>query len=268
MDDINYKSYWKVITELTGYDFSGYTSDSLSNRLDSFISYESIASADELREKLFYDKHAQEAILGKLLSNYTEMFRDPLFFHSLRTKVLPFLSMYPKISIWHAGCSTGEEVYSLAILLDELDLLDRCQIYATDVNELNLKKATSGIYTLDMVQKSSARYFRSGGKKNLSKYYTAYYDHIIFHKKLRTSIKFINHDLIKDKSFSRFHLILCRNVFIYFSLTLQDKALHSMINSTYNYGYFGIGSQESIINLENFRLTPIDNENRIYRKIM
>ena len=268
MDNINYKSYWRVITESTGYDFSGYANDSLTNRLENFISYESIASADELREKLFYDKHAQEAILGKLLVNYTEMFRDPLFFQALRTKVFPFLSMYPKISIWHAGCSTGEEVYSLAILLDELDLLDRCQIFATDVNELNVKKAASGIFTVDTMKKASTRYFRSGGKYNLSKYYTAYYDHIIFSKRLRASIKFINHDIIKDMAPCRFHLILCRNVFIYFSHALQNKALSSMISSTYNYGYFGMGSQESIINIDSLHLTPIDHENRIYRKIM
>jgi chemotaxis protein methyltransferase CheR len=268
MDDINYKSYWRVITELTGYDFSGYAKETLTNRLENFISYECIASADELREKLFYDKFAQEAILGKLLTTYTEMFRDPLFFQSLRQKVFPFLSLYSKIAIWHVGCSTGEEVYSLAILLDELDLLDRCEIYATDVNELNIKRAASGIFSLDMMKKSSTRYYRSGGRYNLSKYYTAYYDHIVFNKRLRDSIKFMNHDIVNEKSPSRFHLILCRNVFIYFSLALQNKALNSMINSTYNYGYFGIGSKESISNIENFKLTQIDTENRIYRKIM
>jgi len=268
MGSINYNNFWQVITETTGYDFSGYTSESLMRRLEHFISAEKIASPDELREKLFYDKHAQETILGKLLVNYTEMFRDPAFFQALRTKVLPFLSTYPKISIWHAGCSTGEEVYSLAILLQELDLLDRCRIIATDINDMNLKKAMSGIYPLQRMQESSMKYFRSGGKFNLSNYYTAYYDHIIFNHKLRKSISFIKHDVTMDVSFNRFHLILCRNVFIYFSYALQDKAMKSIVDSIFSYGYLSLGSQEPLINNDVYKLVPIDLENKIFRKMI
>lgn len=207
-------------------------------------------------------------MLGNLLVYYTEMFRDPEFFMSLRTNVLPFLSTYSKICIWHAGCATGEEVYSLAILLDELNLLDRCEIHATDVNEINLKNASRGIFPLSLMQESAARYMRSGGKNNLSNYYTAYYDNIIFHKHLRERIKFTIHNLIDDKPFCNAHLILCRNVFIYFNDSLQKKALSSLSNNLQNYGYLGMGLREDFVDISNNNLSVIDGENKIFRKVI
>ena len=167
-DIFKFKAYWQVIEDHTGYDFSGYSFESLNCRLENFISSESIGSPKELREKVFSTKTSNKYILNKLLVNYTEMFRDPEFFVSLRKDVLPFLSTLPKISIWHAGCSTGEEVYSLAILLDEYNLLNRCNIFATDINEVDLNNARRGIYSLSNMRESSERYYLAEGKTNLS----------------------------------------------------------------------------------------------------
>jgi chemotaxis protein methyltransferase CheR len=217
---------------------------------------------------LFTDRHTQENILGRLLVNYTEMFRDPQFFNSIRHNVLPYLATYPKISIWHAGCSTGEEVYSLAILLDELKLLDRCKIYASDINETNLKTASEGVYSLQRIRESNYRYFRSGGNRHLSDYYTAYYDHVAFSNRIRERIEFISHDIVMDKPIGRFHLVLCRNVFIYFNYVLQNRAVKTIYDNLYNYGYFGIGQQEQFVNMENLELITVDAENKIFRKVI
>ena len=268
MDSINFNLYWKVINEVTGYDFSGHNPELIMRRLESFVSQEKIGSADELRERLFTDRFSKENILGNLLVNFTEFFRDPLFFHSLRKVILPLLATNTRISIWHAGCSTGEEVYSLAILLEELNLLDRCQIIATDKNEQNIKVAVSGIFPINRAREANYRYFRAGGTKHLSKHYTAYYDHIIFDEKLRDKIKFINHDMILSKPTSRFHLVLCRNVFVYFNYVLQQKALATISNSMYNYGYFAMGAQEQLVNLERHNFVSVNNENKIFRKII
>jgi chemotaxis protein methyltransferase CheR len=267
-DYLKYTSYWQVISETTGYDFSGYSSESMNRKLANFISSESIGSADELRDRIYTDGSTQEKFFKRLLTNYTEMFRDPEFFLSLKNKVLPYLSTYPKICIWHAGCSTGEEVYSLAILLDELNLLNRCEIIATDINELNLQNATSGIFPLHRMQESATRYYRAGGSKNLSSYYTAYYEHIIFHQSLRDHIHFKTHDIVIDKPFKNLHLILCRNVFIYFNFELQQKVLRSMCSNLINYGYLGLGLQEQFVDVKSHDLTLIDRNNNIFRKVI
>jgi chemotaxis protein methyltransferase CheR len=264
---INFNNYWQVITENTGYDFSGYSMESLNKRLESFISAEAIGSADELKEKLSYDKKVKGKILERLLINYTEMYRDPDFFRSLRSNVLPYLSTYPKINIWHAGCATGEEVFSLAILLDELNLLNRCEISATDINENNLKAASAGIYSLQSMKEASSRYYASGGKQNISSYYTAFYDHVIFNHRLRQHISFKKHDLISEEPVKRFHLILCRNVFIYFNADIQKMILRKMNNNLYTYGYMGLGIKESPLRLDN-DLKLIDEKNKIYRKVI
>lgn len=268
MDSINFNLYWKVINEVTGYDFSGHNPELIMRRLEGFVSKERIGCADELRERLFTDRFSKENLLGNLLVNYTELFRDPLFFQALRKEILPILANYPRISIWNAGCSTGEEVYSLAILLDELNLLDRCQIFATDINEQNIQTASSGIFPISRAKEANYRYFRSGGIKHLSKHYTAYYDHIVFDEKFRNKIKFIKQDLIQTKPISRFHLVLCRNVFVYFNYVLQQKALNSICSSLYNFGFFAMGAQEHIVNLNNHNLVAINTENKIFRKVI
>ena len=264
---MNYHEYWQVIADKTGYDFSGYSAESMNRKLEGFISSESIGSADELSYKLYSDRIIRDKILGRLLTNYTELFRDPGFFLSVNVSVLPYLATYPKINIWHAGCATGEEVYSLAILLDELGLLNRCNIIATDINEQNLKNAATAIYPLQRMQESASRYFASGGKHNLSQYYTAYYDHVIFNSRLRDRIKFMAHNLVSQEPVDKFHLILCRNVFIYFNQNLQQKVLRSIVGSLHNYGYLGMGIQEQFVDINKKELTVIDRHNKIYRKL-
>lgn len=267
-DYLKFSSYWKVISDKTGYDFSGYSTESLNIRLEKFISSESIGSPEELKDKLYSDKIIQEKILGRILINYTEMFRDPGFFLSIRRCVIPYLATHQSINIWHAGCSSGEEVYSLAIILDELGLLNRCNIYATDINELNLRNASSGIYPLQRMQESASRYFSAGGINNLSKYYTAYYDHVIFRGRLKDRIKFIPHNLVSDAAPNMFHLILCRNVFIYFNQQMQKIVLKVLSNCLYDNGYLGIGIQEQYVDFANERLEVVDRHNKIYRKTL
>ncbi len=266
-DIFKYKAYWKVIEDSTGYDFSGYSFDSLNLRLEHFMSSERIASPEELKEKKFSKNNLNKYHLNHLLGGYTEMFRDPDFFISLRTNVFPFLSTFPKISIWHAGCSTGEEVYSLAILLEEFNLLDRCEIYATDINEINLENAIRGIYTLTNMHESAERYFRAGGKDKLSKYYTAFYDNIIFHNRLRARLHFNKHNLIADKSERRFHFILCRNVFVYFNYEVQQTTLKLLCNNLLDDGFLGIGLKERLADIAGVNLSIIDTVNQIYRKL-
>lgn len=274
MNDKNFlrnSIYWQVISENTGYDFSGYSAQSMNRRLENFISSESIGCPEDLND-MFDNPSTGKKILGRLLTNYTEMFRDPDFFISLKENVLAYLSTYPRISIWHAGCSTGEEVYSLAILLDELNLLDRCDILATDINEMNLKNASSGIFALSRMKEAASRYFSAGGKRNLSHYYTAYYDHVIFNNRLREKINFKTHDMILEIPENRFHLILCRNVFIYFDRCLKTNVLKTFSDSLHNYGYLGWGQNENLFELEDGflkgNLTAIDSLNKIYRKVV
>ena len=264
----NYNEYWQVIAENTGYDFSGYSSDSLNKRLASFVSSERIGSAEELKNRLFTDRLIQDKILRKLLISYTEMFRDPGFFQSLKDQVLPHLAVFPKISIWVAGCATGEEVYSLAMLLHEIDLLNRCEIVATDISEQNIGNAASGIFSLQRLQESGTRYYASGGKRKLADYYTAYYDHVVFHAALKERIKFKQHNLVKDLPPQRFHLVLCRNVLIYFNRDAQRRVLHMLTSCLMNHGYLGLGIQEHFPGLVGNDLFPIDRPNKLFRKII
>ena len=179
---------------------------------------------------------------------------------------MPYFLNYPEIRIWHIGCASGEEVYSLAILLDELNILSRCNIFATDIDNLNLKKAKAGIFPLQRMQESSSRYYRAGGKGNLSDFYTAFYGNIKFHNILRDRISFINHDVIQDNHFNKFHLILCRNVFIYFNSEFQQNVLKTINGNLYKYGYLGMGSQEQFVNIKYQKLSTVDHNNRIFRK--
>ena len=267
-DIYRFKAYLKVIEENTGYDFSGYSWESLNSRLENFVSSERIGSLNELKDFVCSKKISNEKILDKLLVSYTEMFRNPEFFNSLRKNVLPNLATFKNICIWHAGCATGEEVYSLAIILDEVNLLDRCEIYATDINEFNIQNATRGIYPLDKMKEATSRYYKSGGTKNLSNYYTAFYDNIIFHRDLRERIKFISHDMVLNRPVKTAHLVLCRNVFIYFNYELQQSVLKLLFHGLHNFGYLGMGLKEHFVDVSNFDLSVIDKENKIYRKVI
>src|SRR5687768_5458666 len=214
-----------------GFDFRDYSTPSLRRRIWKRIYAEGLTTVSGLLEKVLHDPQSMERLLLDLSINTTAMFRDPTFYLAFRQKVVPLLRTYPFVRIWHAGCSTGEEVYSMAILLQEEGLYDRCRIYATDMNEAVLKQAMEGIIPLECVPEYSAHYARAGGKRALSEYYTSAYGSAIFRSSLKQNVVFSQHNLATDRSFNEFNVILCRNVMIYFKKPLQQR-VHELLHDS------------------------------------
>ena len=229
-----------------GFDFRGYARSSLRRRVGAVVAAESLTTVSGLMERMLHDRACLDRLLLGLSVNVSAMFRDPRFFLAFRRHAVPLLRTYPFIRIWQAGCSTGEEVYSLAILLQEEGLYDRSRIYATDMNELVLRKARSGIFPIDVMQKYAANYSASGGVGALSDYYTAAYDHVVLRQSLRDHVVFAQHNLATDGVFNEFNVILCRNVMIYFTPPLQDRVHDLFARSFATFGLLGIGSHESL----------------------
>jgi chemotaxis protein methyltransferase CheR len=250
-----------------GLDFRNYAVASLRRRVTLAMHEENVTTISGLQEKLLHDPPAMERLLLRLSINVTAMCRDPGFFLALRQKVVPHLRSNPFVRIWHAGCSTGEEVYSMAILLQEEGLYDRCRIYATDMNEVALQRARDGIVSLDQMQEYSTNYLRAGGHGSLSDYYTANYGHAIFRSSLRKNVIFSQHNLVTDGSFNEFNLILCRNVMIYFNETLQNRVHKLLHASLRRYGFLGLGRKESLRGTPNEQdYEIIDEGERIFRR--
>lgn len=235
----------EIIRVRYGYDFAGYSEASLKRRFNRFLQI-SGASADELRYRVVNDDAFFSWLLDSLTVSVTEMFRDPDFYNDLRQLVFPELARLPVIRIWHAGCATGEEAFSMAIMLHEAGLLSRCRIYATDVNAGNIQKAASGIVPLNKMQLYTANYLQAGGKADFSTYYTARYDSAIINRELRRNISCSVHNLAVDDVFNTFQLICCRNVLIYFKRSLQNRALGLFARSLDAGGYLALGSKESL----------------------
>lgn len=229
-----------------GFDFRNYALASLKRRIWNTIRSEKLTSISGLQEKVLHDPACLERFLNGISVNVTDMFRDPNFFLSFRNTVVPLLRTYPFIRIWHAGCSTGEEVYSMAILLEEEGLYHRCRIYATDINETVLRKAKAGIFSLRFMQEYTQNYLQAGGKQSFSEYYTAAYDNAIFRSSLKENVIFSQHNLATDSSFNEFNVILCRNVLIYFNQSLQARVHKLLYESLGMFGILGIGYQESL----------------------
>ena len=251
-----------------GFDFRDYAHASLKRRIWKRIHGEGLHTVAGLLEKVLHDPAAMERFLLDLSINVTAMFRDPRFFLSFRTRVVPLLRTYPFVRIWDAGCSTGEEVYSLAILLQEENLYDKCRIYATDMNEHVLARAREGIFPLSTMQENTANYLEAGGTGSFSQYYTARYDSAIFRPSLRDHIIFAQHNLASDASFNEFNVILCRNVLIYFNNALQERVQKLFHDSLEMFGVLGLGKKESL------KFAPVaecfdevDGEERIYRRV-
>jgi chemotaxis protein methyltransferase CheR len=251
-----------------GFDFRNYAPASLKRRIWNTIRSEKLTTVSGLQEKVLHDPAYLERFLLNMSVNVTAMFRDPSFFLAFRLKVVPLLRTYPFIRIWCAGCSTGEEVYSLAILLQEENLYHRCRIYATDMNEVVLKKAKAGILPLELMQEYTQNYLQAGGKRCFSEYYTAAYDNAIFRSSLKENIVFAQHNLATDGSFNEFNVILCRNVLIYFNQSLQERVHNLLYDSLCLFGVLGLGHQETM------KVTPherdyqeLENGEKIYRKI-
>ncbi|HSP15855.1 MAG TPA: protein-glutamate O-methyltransferase CheR [Thermoanaerobaculia bacterium] len=251
-----------------GFDFRDYSMPSLRRRIWKRIYAEGLSTVSGLIEKILHDSSCMERLLLDLSINTTAMFRDPTFYLAFRQKVVPILRTYPFVRIWHAGCSTGEEVYSMAMLLQEEGLYDRCRIYATDINEAVLQKAKAGIFPISSMQENTANYLVAGGTGTFSGYYTARYDHAIFRPSLRENVVFAQHNLVTDSSFNHFNVIFCRNVLIYFNNVLQDRVQRLFLDSMEMFGVLGLGKKESVRFTgvaDNYE--EIDPEERLYRRI-
>jgi chemotaxis protein methyltransferase CheR len=251
-----------------GYDFRSYAPASLRRRIWKRIRAEELDSVSALQQRVLHDQAAMDRLLMDLSVNVTAMFRDPSFYVVFRERVVPLLRTYPFIRIWHAGCSTGEEVYSLAILLHEEELYDRSRIYATDINEVVLQTAKARIYPLDKMREYTQNYQRAGGTRAFSEYYTAAYDGALFAPALAQNVIFAQHNLVTDRSFSEFNVILCRNVMIYFNRTLQDQVHELFYESLPTYGVLALGSKETLrfSHLED-RFEVLSAREKIYRKV-
>lgn len=244
--DIEVKLLLEAIYLKYSYDFRSYSPASLKRRVLHAMNQFQCATPSALQEKVLHDPGCFFDLLQYLTIPVSEMFRDPSYFLALRNKVLPLLKTYPSLKVWIAGCSTGEEVYSMAILLHEEDLLERTILYATDINPQSLAKAEKGIFSLEQIQKFTKNYQRSGGKRTFADYYTAAFDSAIFSSALKRNITFADHSLATDNAFSEMHLISCRNVLIYFNRDLQDRAFGLFAESLIRKCFLGLGSKETI----------------------
>jgi chemotaxis protein methyltransferase CheR len=251
-----------------GFDFRQYAQASLKRRLYRRLDVEGLGTLSQLQDKLLHEPACMERLLLDLSINVTSMFRDPSFYVAFREKVVPALHTYPFTRIWCAGCSTGEEVYSLAILLQEEGLYDHCRIYATDINENVLATAREGVFPLDKMQQYTQNYVRAGGKREFSEYYLAAYDGARFSRSLVENVVFAQHNLAMDRGFNEFTVILCRNVMIYFDRELQDRVHTLFHDSLENFGILALGHKESInFTVAASRYEALDADERIYRKV-
>ncbi len=235
-----------AVYRLSGFDFREYMQSSIHRRVHNRIRLEQLSGITALTEKIIHDEKVLKKLLQDFSINVTEMFRDPHFFETFRREVIPFLRKLPEIRIWHAGCSTGEEAYSMAILMKEEGLESKVKIYATDMNEIVLEKAKQGTIPLSKMQLYTKNYIQSGGKQSFSEYYQTDSHFAYFNKDLLSNIIFAQHNLVTDGSFNEFHVIICRNVLIYFNLDLQAKVLKLFDESLAHGGFLGLGSKEAI----------------------
>ena len=267
VDQIELQLLLEAIFLKYGYDFRHYSKASIRRRITGRYLATKFSSMAAMQHKILHDPNFFQTLLLDLTVNVTEMFRDPSFYVALRRNVIPLLRTYPFIKIWHAGCSTGEEVYSMAILLKEEGLLKKSIIYATDINEMVLLKAREGIYAIDRIKEYNQNYQKAGGRESFSDYYTAKYDAAIMNSLLKKNIVFSQHNLATDNVFGEMHLILCRNVLIYFNRELQNRVIGLFNESLIRKGVLALGSKESI-RFSNFKdhYTELIGEEKIYQK--
>lgn len=245
-DEIELKLLLEALFRQYHYDFRGYSMASIKRRVKQAREHFRCETYSQLQDKILHHPELLPELLSFLTVQVSEMFRDPLYFRTIREKVIPHLHTYPSLKVWVAGCSTGEELYSFAILFHEEGLGERTMFYATDINPEALKKAEAGVYNLDRLQLFTSNHQRSGGKSSLSDYYTAGYGAATFNKNLRRKVVFSDHSLVSDAVFAEMHLISCRNVLIYFDRELQDRAIGLFKDSLTRRGFLGLGSKESL----------------------
>lgn len=265
--DIELRLLMEAIYMRYSHDFRDYAPASFKRRVMHAIAQFDLPTVSSLQERILRDPQMFARLLQYLTVPVSEMFRDPGYFLALRQQVMPVLRTYPSIKIWIAGCSTGEEVFSMAILLREEQLLERSIIYATDINPYSLDKARAGIFPLDNVRQYTANYQKAGGTSSFSDYYTAAYGGALFDKTLCEAVTFADHSLATDSVFAETQFISCRNVMIYFNRALQDRALGLFAESLSHRGFLGLGSKESIdFSAHAKSFEPLVKAERIYRK--
>lgn len=256
-----------AISRRHGYDFSGYARASLRRRVTALANRLGCANIGELIPRILYDDTVLPAILTGLSVPVTEMFRDPQVFKALGETVLPLLATYPRLNIWQAGCATGEEVYSLAILLAEAGLLHKAQIYATDINDQALATAEEGIFPAKMIEKYSENYLKAGGRRSLESHFSLGYGFARIAPDIREHISFAHHNLVSDGVFCEVNLVICRNVLIYFDRTLQDRVLGLFASALSRSGFLCLGTKENIAFSAAAPLfAPVDAGLRLFRK--
>jgi len=245
-DEIELKLLLDSIYQKYHYDFRGYSMASIKRRLTQGKAHFNCRSYSQLQDRVLHEPEVLPKLLSYLTVQVSELFRDPAYFRALRERVIPHLRTYPSIKIWVAGCSAGEEVYSLAILLREEGLESKSMIYGTDIDPSALKRAEAGVYGLDRIPLFTENHRRSGGRSSLSDYYTAAYDAAVFDKSLKRRVVFSDHSLVSDAVFAEVHLISCRNVLIYFERELQDRAIGLFKDSLTRKGFLGLGAKENL----------------------
>ena len=248
------------------YDFRGYARASLRRRLWRRAHEEGVSTLSELQARVLHDPAVMDHLLRDLSINVTEMFRDPGFFRVLREKVVPIMRTYPYARIWNAGCSTGEETYSIAIVLAEAGLLDRVRIYATDMNDDVLGVARQGSFGLDKIERYAENYERAGGAGNLDRYFSVRDGKATFARSLVDGTVFAQHNLAQDAAFNDFHLIVCRNVMIYFARPLQERVHDLFLSSLVRFGVLALGHKESVVATHEDRYEVLDPGEKLYRR--
>jgi chemotaxis protein methyltransferase CheR len=269
IEDVEIGLLLEGLYRVHGFDFREYSRASLKRRILELMRAERLDTVSAFQNRILHDAACLDRFLLGLSVHATAMFRDPSFYLTFRKRVVPLLRTYPTVQIWIAGCSTGEEVYSLAILLQEERLYAKSRIYATDISQAVLRRAREGIFPLAAMRDYTTNYHQAGGTHEFSDYYTAQYDSVIFSPTLRNNIVFSEHNLATDGSFNEFQVILCRNVMIYFNRDLQARVHNLLYDSLSMFGVFGLGNKESL------KFTPREafyehlNENdKLYRKVM
>lgn len=268
IDSEEFRAFLEEIKNRYDYDFTDYAESSLLRRTKHFMEARNIFELEALSGMLRKDEGVFEEFVQGLSVTVTEMFRDPSFYKVLRDVVMKRLATYPFIKIWLAGCATGEEVYSMAILLKEENLLERTLIYATDINQRSLDIARLGTYSVREMKTFTANYFASGGTQEFSEYYQSKYNAVSFDKNLRRNVVFSAHNLTSDKSFNEFELIICRNVIMYFNQNLQTRVLNLFDESLCHFGFLGLGDKESLLFSDlTHRYEAVSKKEKIYMKI-
>jgi chemotaxis protein methyltransferase CheR len=268
VDEIELALLLEGVYRRYGFDFREYAPASLRRRVWRRVHAEGLSTISALQDKLLHDSACMERLLLDLSINVTAMYRDPTFYVTFREKVVPLLRTYPFTRIWVAGCSTGEEVYSLAILLAEEGVYERTRIYATDINESVLDRARAGVFPLDKMREYTENYIKAGGQRAFSEYYLAKYDGAQFQRSLVENVVFAQHNLVSDRSFNEFNVVVCRNVMIYFDRALQDRVHRLFYESLTMFGVLALGAKESIrFSPFEDRFEDLDANERLYKKV-